>query len=142
MLDSFKTMIDRLLSTYSQAEEIQISSNLPIWVGIMDTKSITLTSETFPILWAELLEELSIQGLNVDEADIFLAGHGSRGSFAVEFGLQESEMLGGIILFGSLLPSAVKSSAFPLPLLTITGELDGLTKITDVARFYRKVREK
>ncbi|XP_050410340.1 uncharacterized protein LOC126824929 [Patella vulgata] len=120
------------------AEEIQIGSNLPIWVGLMDTTGMTLSSTTFPILIAELLQQLSIQGMKTESADIFLAGHGTSGLLAAEFALSHPDLQSGVILMGSVLPVGQSVSTFPLPVLTLSGELDGVTRITNVANFYRE----
>ncbi|KAK6192620.1 hypothetical protein SNE40_004062 [Patella caerulea] len=119
------------------AEEIQIGSNLPIWVGLMDATGMTLSSTTFPILIAELLQQLSIQGMRTETADIFLAGHGTSGALVAEFALSHPDLQSGVILLGSVLPMGQSVSTFPLPVLTISGELDGVTRITNVAHFYR-----
>ena len=74
---------------------------------------------------------------NLSNKDIFLAGHSLGGIMARESAKKMD--LAGLMLFASYLPKSDIAgkdfvSSFPIPVLTLGGELDGLTGINYIAR--------
>ncbi|KAK0053471.1 hypothetical protein Bpfe_017169 [Biomphalaria pfeifferi] len=64
---------------------------------------------------------------------VFLATHGQLGHLAADYARAVPDTLRGLILLGAVLPKRVNVIAFPLPVLTIVGEIDGVTRITRVS---------
>ncbi|KAL4225676.1 hypothetical protein ACF0H5_016365 [Mactra antiquata] len=64
--------------------------------------------------------------------DIFLAGHSLGGVFVGMYGKKHPSKLAGVMLFASYLTKPNRLRDYPVPLLTLSGDLDGLTRITRV----------
>ena len=56
----------------------------------------------------------------------------TTGVFVGQYGNSQASELTGILLYASYLTRDVKLSAYPLPVLTISGDLDGQTRITRI----------
>jgi len=56
----------------------------------------------------------------------------TTGVFVGNYGLNHGSSLTGIMLFASYLTKGHRLRDFPTPLLTISGDLDGLTRITRI----------
>ena len=76
---------------------------------------------------------------NLTNKMVFVAGH-SLGGIMARTAAKELDV-GGLILLGSYLPKSPmagtdKIQEFPIPVLTLGGSLDGLTRLTYIAREY------
>lgn len=87
-----------------------------------------------------MLDALEERGWQNPRSQTFLIGHSQGGMMAYK--LAESFDLKGLILLGSYLPRTIGLSSpysldlYPKPILTLGGELDGLTGIHYMAREY------
>ncbi|KAL5007649.1 hypothetical protein ScPMuIL_016455 [Solemya velum] len=105
---------------------IQRSSPFELWVGISTKQSRTLGEVGEAI--EEIREELRYNGAQTK--DYFLAGHGKSGLLIQTYATDRSESFKGIILYGACLSSQHPLSTYPLPVLTLSGDLDGINRIT------------
>lgn len=73
-------------------------------------------------------------------ADAFVAGHSLGGIFSQ--GVVKKGGYAGLILLGSYLSTVYSNSveSFPYPVLTLAGELDGLTRITRIVREWNSLQ--
>ncbi|XP_059154584.1 uncharacterized protein LOC131940024 [Physella acuta] len=105
-----------------------------LWIGLIDTSTEgSLTLDNLPLLMDESVRELKKLGLSVKH-DLFLAAHGQPGQVAANYAEAMYETLRGLILLGSFLPKMFNFVSFPLPVLTLIGELDGVTRVTGIAQ--------
>ncbi|XP_041367374.1 uncharacterized protein LOC121381987 [Gigantopelta aegis] len=118
-------------------------SPFPLWIAVIDTQAHggVVTKETLPVLVAETLAALGLHGMNIDTVDIFLAGHGKAGPIVTSYVHSAPELFRGVILFGSYFKKGYKASTFPLPVLILSGDLDGISRITRVADNYQDLRQ-
>ena len=86
----------------------------------------------------EAIDYVSKQGVAKAASRVFIAGHSQGGIAANDMPL--SYHLGGLILLGSYLPHTAvigkQLKTYSAPVLTLGGELDGLTGINYLAREY------
>lgn len=61
------------------------------------------------------------------------------GVFVADYGLKQETPLTGVMLFASYLTSGHRLRDYPTPLLTISGDLDGLTRITRIVETFEYV---
>ncbi|XP_012943546.1 uncharacterized protein LOC106014029 [Aplysia californica] len=107
---------------------------LRLWVGLADiSMEAAITMDNLPILLAETQQELHNAGMRTD-VDVFLAAHGQTGHKVADYARAVPESLRGLILLGSFLPRRESAVSFPLPVLTLVGEVDGVTRITRIAQ--------
>ncbi|KAH9503336.1 hypothetical protein Btru_072766 [Bulinus truncatus] len=92
----------------------------------------TVTLDNLPILIAECLNDLHKVSRKTESA-IFLAVHGQLGQLVSDYASAVPEELRGLILLGTVMPKRYSAISFPLPVLTIVGEIDGLMRITRVS---------
>ena len=62
------------------------------------------------------------------------------GYYLQKYGMTYKQ-LKAIILMGACLPRTTKLQDYPLPVLTLAAELDGITRITRVAEEYAKLKQ-
>lgn len=81
-------------------------------------------------------------GLDFDARHVFLAGH-SMGGVVAET-LAQTFPCAGVMLLGSYLAHGLggvpTAAAYPRPVLTVGGELDGLTRVTRVAEAWKEAQ--
>ncbi len=117
------------------AQEIQKKSSIPLWLGIAKfTGNLPNPFEASSIV-KSLIEGLKKDGFAAaHHQKTFLAGHSMGGIMAQ--GEVKKEAYAGLILFSSYLTRKNGESAlpdFPMPVLTVSGELDGLTRVTRIS---------
>ncbi|MEI8027209.1 MAG: alpha/beta hydrolase [Pseudomonadota bacterium] len=117
------------------AEEIQKKSFVPLWIGIAEFTGNLPNPLEANFRLRSLIEYLKKEGLSTAGEDkIFLAGHSMGGIMAQ--GQVKNKKYAGLILFSSYLTRKNDMSTlpdFPMPVLTMSGELDGLTRITRIS---------
>ncbi|BFZ04862.1 hypothetical protein BsWGS_07901 [Bradybaena similaris] len=110
-----------------------------LWLSLLDTASEgSLTLDNLPLLLGESMTELESAGMT-ESADIFLAAHGHPGQVAADYAQAVPSTLRGLILLGTFLPKRFSLDLFPLPVLTLVGEVDGVVRITRLAQMLRSV---
>ncbi|XP_071099229.1 uncharacterized protein [Haliotis cracherodii] len=124
------------------AAVLQFESGITLWVCLLDTKTDgPLTPDSLGETVIMGLEELTVKGMNAEDAAIFVAGHGRGGAMLATYVAEVPDFFSGIILMGTYLKPQMKASAFPVPIMTITGDLDGISRITSVAEAFRSMRD-
>ncbi|XP_052719460.1 uncharacterized protein LOC128191438 [Crassostrea angulata] len=66
-----------------------------------------------------------------NDGPVFLAGHSLGGTMVSMYG-QKSHGLSGVLLYAAYLTKGHKLKDYPVPVMTLSGDLDGLTRITRV----------
>ncbi|XP_046546165.1 uncharacterized protein LOC124256236 [Haliotis rubra] len=113
-----------------------------MWICLLDTKTDgPLTPDSLGETVIMGLEELTVKGMNAEDAAIFVAGHGRGGTMLATYVAMVPDFFRGVILMGTYLKPQFKASTFPLPVMTITGDLDGISRITSVAEAFRSLRD-
>ncbi|XP_069106210.1 uncharacterized protein [Argopecten irradians] len=117
-------------------EAIQADSDLKVWVALLDGFFGNLANPLQiggAVSKAE--SELKKRGVN----HIFLAGHSLGGQITANYVLNHHRGLSGALLFGSYLTRTVEPTSYPVPVLTIAGDLDGLTRLTRIQESYEEL---
>lgn len=112
------------------AQAIQEASELRVWVAL--TKGFVPDPQQVPDIVNNAISLFKKAGITT--INFVGVGHGVGG-----FYLQANETLSqlkAIILMGSTLPREAELQKFPVPVLTLAAELDGLTRITRVVEEY------
>ena len=121
------------------AEAIQQSSRLRLWIGIPSYRNNTVNPLTIYAGIERTLTEMKLQGMRADS--YYYAGH-SLGGATLQMWVNESyssSSIDGQILMGSFITRVYKNDyifSYPVPTLTIGGELDGLARVTRIAESY------
>ena len=113
---------------------IQQSSNYSLWVGIPEYPSDTVE----PLIVKEgidrIVNTLQKSGMKTDK--LFYAGHSLGGTVLQSFVKSNPGSIAGIILLGSFISRKSYNTTYPVPCLTIGGELDGLARVTRIMEGY------
>ncbi|XP_052802620.1 uncharacterized protein LOC128232878 [Mya arenaria] len=70
---------------------------------------------------------------------IFLAGHSLGGVFVGNYGLSNGGSLTGVMLWASYLTRNHHLRDYPIPVLTISGDVDGLTRVTRIVDTFEEL---
>lgn len=91
--------------------------------------------ETLPLTIAELKEH------GANSSDVFMVGHSLGGFLGQDFLAENATGYKALILLGKFMRFKYKNPAsdFPVPVMTISGELDGLSKISRLAMSYNEM---
>jgi len=109
------------------------------WVSIISFPFNTVTVRGIEEGIEQSIERVREQGFkNVSRSDILVVGHSAGGAFGT--GPVGEGGYGGMVQLGSVVSGAALPS-FPVPTLTLAGELDGLMQITRVAEEFRFCRD-
>ncbi|CAH1783495.1 unnamed protein product [Owenia fusiformis] len=87
----------------------------------------------------DALKEMKGKGLP-EGAALYLGGHSAGGGNVESFAGENTKMLSGIMFFGSYMKGSDLVS-YPLPVLTLTGDLDGMARVTKIAQEFRKLEK-
>ncbi|KAK7098990.1 uncharacterized protein [Littorina saxatilis] len=122
------------------ATHIQGASPLKLWVVLLEGFIMT-TPNPLELGGAisSAIAALKKQGMTTD--NIFVAGHSLGGVFVGEYGITNASELKGILLYASYLTRDVKLASYPLPVLTISGDLDGLTRLTRIVDSFQELED-
>ncbi|KAK7098991.1 hypothetical protein V1264_003199 [Littorina saxatilis] len=120
------------------ATTIQQASPLKLWVVLLEGFLLT-TPNPLELGGAvtSAIAALKHQGMTSD--NIFLAGHSLGGVFVGQYGSSNASKLKGILLYASYLTRDVKLASYPLPVLTISGDLDGQTRLTRIVDSFQQL---
>ena len=107
------------------------ANNLSLWVAI---PAFPLDTPNRAALPAKVEEAYGATFAGCAPADVFVAGHSLGGIFSQA--LVHGSSYAGLVLLGSYLSTVYgyDVASFPKPVLTLGGELDGLTRVTRLAR--------
>jgi len=126
------------------AKAVQAASDLKLWVAI---PSFVLDTPNPGQIGYKIkdgitaLEKAGFPGTIKAGSDVVVAGHSLGGIFS-----QGAVVSGGyaaLVLFGSYLSSinGYAVNKYPVPALTLAGELDGLTRITRIAQSFEELQD-
>lgn len=119
----------------SLAREIQRNSPFELWVGILKFTGNLVNPVQAQHGVDSIFEAVQNQGFkNVTTDKTFIAGHSLGGIVAQYF--MNGKDFAGLILMSSYLVRSEGNSALPqatLPVFTLSGELDGQTRLTRIA---------
>ncbi|XP_060068236.1 uncharacterized protein LOC132548391 [Ylistrum balloti] len=126
-----ETGVDNIL--YKQfGETIQKKSPYRTWSVIADIQGKAARLEDIPsIIWS-VRDRLREEELDAHAYDLFLAGHGTSGLPVQLYASIYPAEVDGILLYNSYLRQG-QMITFPVPILTISGDLDGVNRITQIA---------
>ncbi len=127
----------------SLAQKISSDSRLPIWTAVVKVPlNVPILERLAPRL-NEIVAELRDQNVHVEPKDTFLAGHSLGGIAAQGFAKQNN--VGGLVMLASYITrqnrAVFASREFPLPILTVGGELDGQTRFSRLVSEVHKATE-
>ncbi|OWF39404.1 uncharacterized protein LOC110465078 [Mizuhopecten yessoensis] len=120
-------------SLYKQfGETIQKKSPYRTWSVLADLHGKAARLEDIPAIVWSVRDRLREEGLNGGAYDLFLAGHGTSGFPVQLYASIYPAEVDGILLYNSYLRQG-QMVTFPVPILTISGDLDGVNRITHIA---------
>ncbi|XP_052106401.1 uncharacterized protein LOC127738940 [Mytilus californianus] len=120
------------------AKVLQSRSTLRLWVVVLESIPSSLL---FPIAFNGARKQLLDAGFEGDK--VFLAGHGLGGQRASTYGHSplHKNRLDGVLLFSSFLSGSYRLNKYPFPVLTISGDLDGITRVTKIVDAFEELEE-
>lgn len=122
----------------SACRAIQNASSFTLWVGLPSFLADTPNPATIKGAVTGMVKTIVAQGkLNISVSDIFVAAHSLGGVFAPA--VVKSEGYAGLLEFGSYVTQGQDITTTPYPVLTLGGELDGLTRVSRIALEYAKM---
>ncbi|ESO97511.1 hypothetical protein LOTGIDRAFT_152602 [Lottia gigantea] len=121
------------------ARHIQETSDLKLWVALLEDFPFNLPN---PLqLNGAISQAVSrIKAAGMKTNNVFVAGHSLGGVFVGNYGKSNSKLVKGIILFASYLTKGNKLADYPIPVLTVSGDLDGLTRLTRIADTFEELK--
>ncbi|XP_072028148.1 uncharacterized protein [Amphiura filiformis] len=119
---------------------IQKASSLKLWVGLTAGYRGDLAD---PVSLEEAIylaiSDLQAAGMS-KTAPIFVAGHSLGGTFSQTIVAADPQMFAGVLLWASYLAGQTSDmGAFPTPVMHVSGDIDGLTRMTRIGRAYREL---
>jgi hypothetical protein len=127
----------------SLALKIAQDTRIPIWAVVLKTPTRAPFAPHLSGNLSSVISEVRAHGFSVDAGSVFLAGHSLGGIAAQNYA--KNNALGGLVMLASYITrsnrSITTSFEFPLPILTVGGELDGQTRITRIAGEVESSRE-
>ena len=114
-------------------EQLQNTSTNTLWIAIPSFLDNFPSEKLRPKVIDELLAKLRTAGMP-ENALLFLSGHSLGGFVSQILAIKYSQQLSGQILLGAFLQRIYQSSntTYPVSTLTISGELDGITRVTRI----------
>ena len=117
------------------AAAIQANSVYTLWVGIPELPLDLAQPLAIPDGISRVLKSMTQQGMNA--SSIFYSGHSLGGAILQDYVFKNSDNSSqGQILMGAYLLRKYRNETYPVPTLTIGGELDGLTRVTRIMEEY------
>lgn len=119
------------------AKQVQTESTQTLWVGIPAFIGDLPFEQTRPQVIAEILGKLNKLGMPND-AQVFLGGHSLGGISSQTLAIAHANQLLGQVLIGSFIERKHRSTSSPYPVSTLilSGELDGLARVTRIVESF------
>ncbi|XP_033727396.1 uncharacterized protein LOC117316744 [Pecten maximus] len=115
-------------------EAIQADSDLKVWVALLDGFFGNLVN---PLQIGGAVNKAKGELLKRGAKLIFLAGHSLGGQITANYVLNHHRGLSGALLFASYLSRNDDPTSYPVPVLTLSGDLDGLVRLTRIEESYQ-----
>ena len=146
LLKPVKSGMQQLALVYIQGAQIQPDQYIPVattiqnasqyslWVGIPDfafdiPEPIVISGGI-----NRMLQSMRDAGMNA--SNVFFAGHSFGGAMLQDYLFKNDTTATGQILMGSFITRNHRNVTYPVPTLTIGGELDGLCRVTRIMEEY------
>lgn len=125
-------------------EAAQASSTDSLWVAVADLDSTSTSDRTsFDSATQGAIAAMLADGMDAS-TPVFYAGHSDAGTMLEQFAFDDASSFAGVALLGAFIPRAhyaadttrtVSSTegSYPVPTLTVAGELDGVARLTRAA---------
>ncbi len=117
---------------------LQQASEYTLWIGIPEF-SIDVAE---PLVLKKGIDQMmsAMEKAGMKNKTFFIAGHSQGGATLQAFVKSNSQGVTGMILMGSFITRDNYNTSYPVPTLTIGGELDGLTRVTRIMEgFYHQI---
>ena len=118
------------------AQSLQYASNYSLWIGIPEyTFDVVLSIEIDKGV-DRILSTMKSKGMN--SSTIFFAAHSSISSGPVlqDYLIKNQELASGLILMGGFLQRNKRDTPYPIHTLMISGELDGVCRVSRLMEEY------
>lgn len=114
-------------------EQVQKTSPNTLWIAIPSFLDNYPSEKLRPKVIDEMLSKLQSAGMP-EQTSILLGGHSLGGFTSQILALKYTKQLSGQILLGAFLQRIYQSTnaSYPISTLTISGELDGITRVTRI----------
>ena len=113
---------------------IQANSVFTLWIGIPELPLDLAEPLALPTAISRVLKSMTEQGMNASA--VFYSGHSLGGAMIQDYVYKNSNSSQGQILMGAYLLRKYRNQTYPVPTLTVGGELDGLTRVTRIMEEY------
>ena len=113
---------------------IQAASEYTLWIGIPELPLDLAEPLALPTAISRVLKAMTEQGMNASA--VFYSGHSLGGAMIQDYVYKNGNSSRGQILMGAYLLRKYRNQTYPVPTLTVGGELDGLTRVTRVMEEY------
>lgn len=113
---------------------IQAASVYTLWVGIPELPLDLAEPLALPTAISRVLKSMTEQGMNASA--VFYSGHSLGGAMVQDYVYKNGDSSQGQILMGAYLLRKYRNQTYPVPTLTVGGELDGLTRVTRIMEEY------
>ncbi len=125
------------------AARISADSRVGIWTAVLKMPLSMPNIAPLSPRVAEIVSYVQNFGVNIDFATTFVGGHSLGGVVAQNYAFKNP--VGGLVLLASYVTRSnrdrIASYEFPLPILTLGGEIDGKTRITRIAQEVELTRD-
>lgn len=114
-------------------EQIQKTSSNSLWIAIPSFLGDFPVEQVRPKVIDEMLAKLHTSGMAMNTT-VFLGGHSLGGITSQALAIKYQNKISGQVLMGSYLERKYRSAnaVYPVPTLTLSGELDGLARVTRI----------
>lgn len=121
-------------------KQLQNTSKYSLWVGIPEFALDTPEPLVISGAVQRILQAMGSAGMPKD-AKIFFLAHSLGGIILQDYLASNPKLATGQVLLGSFLLSKYRNVTYPVPTMTLGGELDGLSRVTRVMEeFYFRNR--
>ncbi|XP_013408206.1 uncharacterized protein LOC106172138 [Lingula anatina] len=123
------------------AEKLQVQAPFKLWVGLVGGFfSNTPNPLELPGGIESALGAMRKAGMTA-ASKIYLAAHSLGGTFLSAYANTNHKNISGILLYGSYLTRSYNMSAYPVPVLTLSGDMDGLNRITRIQETFQNLQD-
>ena len=116
------------------AQSVQNASEYALWVGIVECPLDLPAPFDVSTGVDRILSIMRSSGMTA--TSVFFAGHSLGGAVLQDYVYNDAKAAPGQILLGSFLLRKYRNETYPVPTMTIGGELDGVSRVTRIMEEY------